>query len=443
MNSTNSIPFPTRVIRIKATLLGSTARKGYISLVDQALVSGVNFLTVIILARYMTSSDYGVFVLAFGIYLLVNNVQMALITTPMTVLSAPLDEEQLRGYLSSLGLIQIAFGGIITAALLIVVVLLYFLSFGPVVLDTFIGMALAVFAFQGQAFFRRILFARIRPEGAFLNDMVSYGLQLTGMIALYKWGILSGRNAFFVIGLTSGMAIIVGLWQCRKYFSLHFSSLGSVLHENFNYGKWMLLSFLSQWVSSQSYLFILAAFLSTAATGVFDACLKILAVTNILLLGMDNFVVSVAAKKLEQEGLAKMKKIISSVYIVGGVGMAVYCGIAAIFPETLLKLFYGHQYSGYGNIVMIFALLYFVAFFNQPPTMGLKALKKPEKIFYGNLIAASITLLLAVPLVKYYGIYGACVGMILTRITWLIAFSYFYRCEIKKRQHALSETMYH
>lgn len=442
MNSTNSIPFPTKVLRIKATLLGSTARKGYISLVDQALVSGVNFLTALILARYMTSSDYGVFVLAFGVYLLANNVQMALITTPMTVLSAPLDEKQLRGYLSSLGLIQIAFGGIITAGLLILVVVLYFLSFGPVVLSTFLGMALAVFAFQGQAFFRRVLFARIRPEGAFLNDMVSYGLQLTGMITLYKWGILSGRNAFIVIGLTSGMAIIVGLWHCRKYFSLHFS-LGSVLHENFNYGKWMLLGFLSQWVSSQSYLFIVAAFLSTAATGVFDACLKILAVTNILLLGMDNFVVPVAAKKLETEGVGKMKSIMNSVYIAGGVIMAICCAIAAIFAENLLKLFYAQQYAGHGKLVMLFALLYFIAFFNRPPAMGLKALKKPHKIFHGNLIAAVITVVTVIPLVKYYGIYGACIGMILTQAVWLIAFSYFYRCEIKKRQHTLSETMYH
>ena len=424
---------PGRVFRIKQTLLGSTARKGYISLVDQALISGVNFLTAVILARYMSPSDYGVYVLAFGVYLFVNNVHYALITTPMTVLGAPLEGDQLRSYLSSLGLIQIAFGGIATAALLILVAVLHHLSFGPVVLSTFLGTALAVFAFQGQAFFRRILFTRIRPEGALLNDFVSYGLQLIGIIALCKWSILSGRNAFFVIGITSAIAVIVGLWQCRKYLSLHFSSLGSVLHHNFNYGKWMLLGFLSQWVSSQVYIFIVAAFLSTAAVGIFDACLKILLVTNILLIGMDNFIVPVAAKKLETEGVAKMKEIISSVYIVGGVVMAIYCGIAAIFPETLLDLFYVRQYSGYGDIVMLFALLYFIAFFNRPPAMGLKALKKPEKIFHGNLIAATITLLSAIPLVKYYGIYGACIGMILTQITWLIAFNYFYSSEVKRR----------
>ena len=424
---------PTRVFRIKEALMGSTARKGYISLVDQALVSGVNFLTALILARYMTPSDYGVFVLAFGIYLLVNNVQMALITTPMTVLGAPLEGDELRGHLSCLGLIQIAFGGMITAGLLILVTALYSVSFGPVVLSTFVGMALAVFAFQGQAFFRRILFTRIQPEGAFLNDMVSYGLQLIGMIALCKWRILSGQNAFFVIGITSAMAIIVGLWQCRKYLSFHFSSLASVLHDNLNYGKWMLLTFLSQWVSSQGYLFIVAAFLSIAAVGVFDASRKILAVTNILLSGMDNFVVPVAAKKLEKEGLLKTKAIMNLVYIVGGTVMAIYCAIAAIFPESLLNLFYAHQYAGYGNIVILFALLYFIEFFNWPPYMGLKALNRPKKIFHGNLLAAIVSALSAIPLVKYYGIYGACIGMIVTQTIRLIVFSYFYQQALKNR----------
>jgi O-antigen/teichoic acid export membrane protein len=123
--------------------------------------------------------------------------------------------------------------------------------------------------------------------------------------------------------------------------------------------------------------------------------------------------------------------------------MAIYCGIAAIFPETLLNFFYGHQYAGYGNIVMLFVLSHFIAFFNRIPTMGLKALKKPHKIFHGNLIAAVIAVLLAIPLMKYYGIYGACIGMILTQTIWLIVFSYFYQHALKNRQHALSETMHH
>ena len=57
------------------------------ALADQFLISGTNFLTMILVARGLKSvSDFGVFVLVYSILLFSNSIQMALITQPHNVL---------------------------------------------------------------------------------------------------------------------------------------------------------------------------------------------------------------------------------------------------------------------------------------------------------------------------------------------------------------------
>ena len=53
------------------------------ALTDQAMVSGVNFLTGIVLARYLGIEEFGRFTLAWMAVLLVNSLQSGLIVQPM------------------------------------------------------------------------------------------------------------------------------------------------------------------------------------------------------------------------------------------------------------------------------------------------------------------------------------------------------------------------
>ena len=53
------------------------------ALADQALVSGANFLTFVVLARALGVSGFGVFTLSWAVVLLANTLQMALIISPM------------------------------------------------------------------------------------------------------------------------------------------------------------------------------------------------------------------------------------------------------------------------------------------------------------------------------------------------------------------------
>ena len=55
------------------------------SLGDQAAVSAANFLVLLLIARYSTSADVGIYAIAFSIVVILISVQEALITRPYTV----------------------------------------------------------------------------------------------------------------------------------------------------------------------------------------------------------------------------------------------------------------------------------------------------------------------------------------------------------------------
>ena len=66
-----------KVFQIKGVFFGKTAQKGYISIFDQALVSATKFFIALILARYTHPSHYGIYVMAFAVFIFVNNIQMS------------------------------------------------------------------------------------------------------------------------------------------------------------------------------------------------------------------------------------------------------------------------------------------------------------------------------------------------------------------------------
>ena len=52
------------MIVVRQLCFGATARKGYVSLVDRFIVSGTNFLTMVVVGRYCGLNDLGLFLLS-------------------------------------------------------------------------------------------------------------------------------------------------------------------------------------------------------------------------------------------------------------------------------------------------------------------------------------------------------------------------------------------
>ena len=144
------------------------------ALADQTMVSGVNFLTGILLARYLGLEEFGRFTLAWMAVLFVNSIQHAAINSPMMSIGPKQPEAESSAYYRAVVLQQIVLSGLVFLLLLAGVHLSGIVFPEWRVEGLALPLAVAALACQFQDFLRRYFFRRGRGAAAFANDAARY-----------------------------------------------------------------------------------------------------------------------------------------------------------------------------------------------------------------------------------------------------------------------------
>jgi O-antigen/teichoic acid export membrane protein len=413
------------------------ARNGLMAFIDQAVVSGVNFVTALVLARYLSTASYGQYVLLFALLLFVGGLQAALITAPLMVIAQRHAAEQRAAYYNPLWVVQLF--GCLLAVLLIVAMILLGQQWRPDIIGgvPVLPAAILAGAYLIQEFVRRALFAQRLSLDGLMVDLISYGAQIVLIVVLILNRSLTLEWALWAIGLTSLAGCVFGI--ARLGLSLNAVSLAAIRatwHQHWDQGRWLLGSTLTQWVSGQFYFFVVAAILSPAAVGLLGASRNLVGFANIFILSLENFVPGIAAQRLRSGGLAAMAGWISRFRLALGVGMGIYCLVFAIFGEQLMGLLFGAQYSGTGIVVALLALVNFLMALNRPSMFALRAMEQSRWIFYTHLATSLVTLIISMPLVSAAGVLGAASGLVLTQTLVLLIASMAYWRAVKRPEPA-------
>ncbi|MFB8791752.1 MAG: hypothetical protein U7123_23640 [Potamolinea sp.] len=176
------------------------------------MVSGLNFLTGVLLGRFLGVEGYGQFVLLYTVLLYVNIFQFALIIAPMMSIAPQASSDVERtNYFQGIFTLQLLFSFILS---LIVAVLgigadIWVPSWK--VGESILPLALSILFFQLQDWLRRYYFISGKGKAVFINDVVSYGGQIALLFLLYRFGKLDITNAFWAIAVSSATAFSIGM----------------------------------------------------------------------------------------------------------------------------------------------------------------------------------------------------------------------------------------
>jgi len=390
----------------------SSTYKSLVAIIDQVLVSGVNFFTGLLLARYMSPVQYGVFVLIYSVFLFVNVLQSSLITQPMLVLVSPLEGIKVKQHITSTYMIQILLTTFILSLILIGGVLTRY-WFGKILFGEIIAFLLAILTFQGQEFFRQVLFTRFEYWKALLTDLASYGLQLGGIIALYKLGILTIKNTFGVMGITSAVAMIYGISLCRKYLTQDIKYWKVVLRENWNFGKWILSQALTRYFSGQLFVFAIALIIGVGGTARFQASCVIFGPVNILIRGSSNYLIPWFSKKFSQESKSPFSRNLFMTFMLWVFIFGILCLIIALLAPHLLTIFYKDKYIEEVWTVRILAVAFFISASAQYVEFGARAMRRPDLGFWSHIVGLAITVALIWPLLVNFDVRGAAFNAVI------------------------------
>ena len=410
------------------------------ALADQCVVSAVNFLTIFLFARNLETSTFGAFILAYTGLLLLTNLQNALVTQPHNVLAAGLGQAEYGRFTGALVVLQ-GFYCAVTCVTLGALGWLIAIAFSPDAGNTVIALAVTAVPWMGQEFVRRVLYTRGRARAAAANDGITYGLQLFGVLVLVDaaaaWA--TPASALSVLGLSSAVGMLVGVWQLRNHVHIDREVLrerARAWSEAWKFGKWLTAQNVLAWFGAQGHSWVVGLLLGIEQVGIYRAATHLVNVMNPVMQACFSYLPSRGSLSHQNGGAEGLSRWVNRTQRMLLFALVPFLVVLAGFPGQVLELAYGEKYAG-ANLALILGLATVaqcIGFSKYPFDLGLLAMRSTRSIFYVYLIPVLLLLTVGTTLIYFLGILGVPLSAIVINSSLLIATGLAYRRRLERER---------
>ncbi|MFK8111395.1 MAG: lipopolysaccharide biosynthesis protein [Rubripirellula sp.] len=394
-------------------LLKTAANKTILSLVDQVVVSGTRFATTVMIGRFGSDAELGVYSLAFSIVVLVLSFQESLISIPYTVFVKRLNATDQNDYSAST-LAQAVCLNLFAAAMLLVscaAMLLLNVSPGFPWLLTLLAVLLPFMLLR--EFARRFAFAHLDIRTVLALDIGVSVLQLAGLAGLMWAHQMSAMGAYLVTGLATGMGVICWFLAARSSFTWNRQRVRLDLAKNWKFGKWVAGANVISVFHMYLPHWMLAAVYDESATGVFSACMTVVVMANPFILGMTNVLSPKAAHCYADEGAAAVaRKVWQFMGIMSAVLIA-FCLVASVFGGRFIVMIFKESYAGNDQTIIALALGTIALGASYAVSSGLRAIDQPQTNLWAGMLGLAVTAVVSSLLVSPLGILGTTIGLVI------------------------------
>ncbi|MCK4692644.1 MAG: oligosaccharide flippase family protein [Anaerolineales bacterium] len=394
---------------------GDFALKGYLSAVDQGLISITNFLASVFLARLVSPQQFGVYAVGFLLLHLVRAIQEGLVVQPMSSIGAVMDQPTFRRYASNVAMIQLALAVGLSMAAAIGGRLLTVMG-NDVAGPTLFSLWFVFLTWQPQEFIRRTFYTRGELPSAILNTAVSSVVRLSALWLFAQQTTLSGQAGLRAIAWGSLAALILGLWQARRYWVLQGLNPLQAGLRNWKFGRWVLGATVANWFTLEVYPIMAAGLISFAAAGAYRALQTVVAPVHVLLRAIDTLLTPRIALLYHQAGHRGLGRALRLTYLIAGVPILGLLVFASLFPAPILQLLYGDTYLGYHQGLAIVAIFYGLWFAYWPLQTAFKAIHLTLPIFIANMAAIASMFTIGLWAIHRWGLYGTIGGQALNAL---------------------------
>jgi O-antigen/teichoic acid export membrane protein len=392
-----------------ARRLGSLDR-GVLSVADQVLVAGGNFLTALVVAQAVAPADFGLFVMANTSMFLTIALQNGLLLQPLGVNGAALDAREFGRLLRANAVLQAGFA--VATCLLFALVGWVWDAMAAIALP----LTMATVLFQGQEFCRRVLYTRGRVGAALLNDAVNYDLQavllavvgpVTGLVTV------SVDRVFWLIGLTSLLATLIGVAQLRRLLAPHSDAVLPVARQSFEIGRWTGADAALSTISSWATPFIVTAVAGLPATAGLGAILQLLGPSRLLLRPVDSYYVPAATNALARDGVGELSRVLRRAALITAPPYLAYGLLLAVGAPAVLATLFGREYVAHAAALRIFVLASLVHFPVVVLGAEIHARRMQRVLLHVALCMVTLIYTLGLYLLAHFGLVGLGLTLVL------------------------------
>ncbi len=393
-------------------LRGIVSGEELLTLINQAVVSAASFLTTIIIARFTTPSELGLYSIGLSVLASCLCIQEALISTPYAV-----QRHHSTGTIAERAGTSLAQTGLLSA---LVAVILGVTAFGSTAIGggaewaaVFCALAAVAPFLILREFGRRFAFAHLRMAQPLMIDAAAAAVQLAALVWLGWMGLMSAVTAYVALGVASGLTGFAWLYRGRTNFTLRAVRIQAETKQSWDLGKWLFANQLVLALQASLVYALVAWLAGTTATGIYAACMSIALFSNPLILGASNLLTPKSAsawmegggKRLRHESIRDARRL--------GAVLVLFCAAVVLAGDAAMRFLYpSADYAGQGYTIIVLAVGILVMGVGMPATSALTSMGHTRVIFWVALWAAMITVILVWWLVPNWGLIGAAYGVL-------------------------------
>ncbi|MGD9851813.1 MAG: lipopolysaccharide biosynthesis protein [Nitrospirales bacterium] len=380
---------------------------------EQGLFAFSNFFLSLLLARWLDPQDYGVFTVAYSIFLFLATIHTSLFTEPILVFGSGRFHHHQSAYFRTLledhgrfiflsGLTVLTFG------------ILFGLVLGFDSSRSFIALGIASPFILTLWLLRRMCYLRQGPHLAAQAGLIYSIFILGGSLILQHFLFLTPSTAFVLIALSS---LCSTGWLIFKLQCVSLLRNGHHTHLEFrtahwDYGRWALGTNVLTWLPSNIYFFALPLWVGLEAGGALRALLNFLMPIMHLFTALGSTLIPFFV------GIRSRTDFTITVFKITGLlifSSLLYWMILFLYGTDLMDWVYAGKFNHYGDSLAIIGILPILYSIHLVFSSALRALEKPSVILRASLISTIATLSLGLWMVSQWEVIGAQLG-------WLVSY---------------------
>jgi O-antigen/teichoic acid export membrane protein len=392
------------------------AVRGGVSILQQGLFAGSQFLANVLLARWLPPASYGVFALAYSFFLLLLLLYVALFNEPMLVYGAGRYSGEFSAYVRVL--VRLHFMLLLPAGLLIALAApllgkFYAHEFRVAFLSLAVLSPLLLLIWLCRAAF----YAQLNPHAGAMAGGCYFALLVVSIWLLEHFGALSPSSG---LGGMAGASLFVSmgcLYQFRKERAVRSNpELGAarVLSDHWRYGKWAVLTAIASWIPANIYYALLPARFGLESVATLRALMNLMYPLLHTMIALVLLLIPILVRQRERDGLSTMKRTILQLVVIFIPVGVLYLVCLVAFRHSVLHLLYAGRYVNVSPWTIVWiGMLPITGGLVGLLGAGLRSLERPHLIFWSYLASAVVALSVGIRLAFRYGVPGAAFALAL------------------------------
>ncbi len=412
-------------------------RKIFTAIFSQGMLSVSNFAISIIMAKYTTKSEYGMYVILFSFIGILKAYQNAIINAPLMDLVNLTNASEKRTYISSLATGNFYIFIPLLFLLVITVVMYSVINNSP---SSYIIVAVVVstvtMIFLSKEFVRTLLFVNMNINAVFIMDVLNTVTIFIGLTLLVYIDKISSLTAIVVLGSGYFVANIFAQRKNLYCSEKNNKSIKKALKENWNHGKWVFMGVTASLLQDRGYVYIVSIVLGLEALADVSAARLFMMPIGLLIMSSPKILVAKGSKMLSLNKNYEFRKFVFS-FISTLLIVWFFYSLLIMLTSNLIIGFLGEKYINTKELIFIWSIFFFVNSIRFQMGAALLVYRKFKEMSLIDIWGLTFSITSCFLLVYTIGRSGAIVSIIIGEVVTLILYMKLY---LRLKQYGVTKS---